>query len=86
MPRASRRRRHWPRGEERLELHAYQRDAIRLLIRNFHRPEEIPAEIWEGLMWGELEQVQGKYLEVISRMAPHLRRALSFWDDAGRWN
>jgi hypothetical protein len=61
-------------------LRKYQQDAIRLLIRNFRRPEEIPPEVWEGLVRGQLEQVAGRHLDRISEMAPQLCQALDFWD------
>jgi hypothetical protein len=62
-----------------MRLNPYQRDALRLVIRDFHRPEGISPEVWTGLLFGEASEVRTSHLDVIAQMNPNLYAVLRFW-------
>jgi hypothetical protein len=57
----------------------YQRDALRLIIRDLHRPERIPKAIWSELMFGEAKKISKAHLKEIAKLAPHVYNILRFW-------
>ncbi len=62
-----------------MRLNPYQRDALRLVIRDFHRPMEISANVWSGLLFGEASEVCISHLDAIAQMNPDLYAILRFW-------
>jgi hypothetical protein len=65
-----------------MKLNPYQRDALRLVVRDFHRPDGICADAWHALRFGEASEVRISHLDVIAQMNPNLYSILRFWRQA----
>lgn len=62
-----------------MKLNPYQRDALRLVIRDFIRPEGISEGAWHALLFGEANEVAIAHLDVIAQITPDLYSILQFW-------
>jgi hypothetical protein len=67
-------------SRDQITLTPYQRDVLRLVVRDLRRPEEIPESAWHDILFGEAIRISETHLDVLSKIDQDLYAALEFWE------